>query len=539
MKATERTERVELLLTTLSPVHVGTGEDFDPTGYVIEDGLLYHFDPASLGLDAADRRSLMACVSRPGDEAIRAVQRFFHERSGRCQAAARLVVPVVPGVASQYQARVGQVAQRESGGARVANRLEIERTSHHPHTGVPYLPGSSLKGSIRTAWLDALNKGRPREGRESANQLEKRLLGGGAFHTDPFRLLSVADASGAEVLAQIVFDTNHKKRPVVRDGRELPAQGPVTRRECIAPAQFAAMRCTVAIDPLAGHADPARTPDPATRLPGWRTVAAACNAYYLPRLRRELQLLEARALASPVWLQGVRALLQALGPSIESGGAALLRVGRHSGAESVTLDGVREIRIMKGRGQPSATGTEATTLWLAASQADARSDMQPFGWVLAHRAEADLTALRDWCAAQPRPDVTAARQRLHQARELARRQAQEEAAREAERRAREAEAAEAAAREQARLQTLSPQGREVEALRARLQAHAAARPQNVGGQLYQEVRKLVQQAEQGGWAAEDRSALAELLRTLVPQKIDLGGKAKEIRQAAQRLGGDA
>lgn len=537
MMVTERTERVELLLTPLSPVHVGTGEDFDPTGYVIADGLLYHFDPAALDLSMAERRELMACANRHGDEAIRAVQRFFHERSGRCQAAARLVVPVVPGVASQYQARVGQVAQRESGGARVANRLEIERTIHHPHTGVPYLPGSSLKGSIRTAWLNKLNEGRPRQNDERAVQLEKRLLGGGAFHTDPFRLLAVADATGAEVLAQIVFDTNHKKRPVVRDGRELPAQGPVTRRECIAPAQFACMHCTVAVDPLAGHEDPERTPKLAACLPGWRTVAAACNAYYLPRLRRELQLLEARALASPAWLQGVRALLQALSPSLESGDAALLRVGRHSGAESVTLDGVREIRIMKGRGQPSATGTEATTLWLAASQADARSDMQPFGWVLAHRAEAELPALRQWCAAQPHPDMAAARQRLQQAREQARRQAEETAVREAERRAREAQQAEAAAREQARLQALTPQGRQVEALRARLLAHTAARRQPVSGQLYQEVRKLVQQAEQGGWPQEDRCTLAELLRTLVPEKIDLGGKAREIRQAAQRLGG--
>lgn len=531
MMVTERTERVELLLTPLTPVHIGTGEDFDPTGYVIADGLLYHFDPADLRLSAAERKELMACANRHGDEAIRAVQRFFHARSARCQSIARLVVPVAPGVAAQYQARIGQVAQREAGGARVANRLEIERTIHHPHTGVPYLPGSSLKGSMRTAWLNALNKGRPREAGENASQLEKRLLEGGTFHTDPFRLLAVTDACGAEVGSQIVFDTNHKKKPVYRDGRELPARGPVARRECIEPAQFAALQCTVAIDSLAGHTDPKRTPAPSARLPGWRAVAAACNAYYLPRLRRELQLLQERTLASPAWLRGMSTLLQALTPLLEKGDATLLRVGRHSGAESVTLDGVRQIRIMRGRGQPSTTGTEATTLWLAASHADARSDMQPFGWVLAHRANADLAALRQWCAAQPRTDVAAARQRVQQARELAAQQAAEGAAR-------EAEAAAAEQRERERRAALSPQGREVEALRDRLLAYTASRPQPVGGQLYQAVRELVKAAEQGHWPQEDRRALAELLRTLVPQKIDLGSKAKEIRQAAQRLGGD-
>lgn len=538
MNPADRTERVSLLLTPLSPIHVGCGVDFDPTGYVIDDGLLYHFDPAQLGLDAAARRELLACVNRPGADAILAVQRFFQERSAQCRAAARLVVPVVPGVAQQYRARIGQVAQREAKGSRVANRLEIERTVHHPHTAAAYLPGSSLKGAMRTAWLDGLNRGRAREAGEKSAEMERLLLGG-AFHTDPFRLVAVADAAGADVLSQVFFSSNHKKRPVFRDGRELAGQGPVARRECIAPAQYAALACSVAVDSLGGLSDPADTPAPANRLPGWRALAAACNAYYLPRLQRELQLLDARQLAAPQWLRSVSSLVEALQPALAAGDAALLRVGRHSGAESVTLDGVRRIRIMKGPGQPAATGTEATTVWLAATSENARSDMQPFGWLLAHREGVDLPALRQWCDAQPRPDVTQARQRLQQARAEAQRRAAEAAAREAERRTREAEAAQAAAREQARLASLSPQGREVEALRASLLAYTAARRQPVGGQLYAAVRQLVQQAEQGDWPPSDRAELAALLRTLVPEKIDLGGKAKEIRQAAARLAGDA
>ena len=86
-----------------------------------------------------------------------------------------------------------------------------------------------------------------------------------------------------------------------------------------------------------------------------------------------------------------------------------------------------------------------------------------------------------------------------------------------------------------RLQSLSEQGRAVEALRTQLQAHTAARKQPVGGQLYQHLHKLLQQAEQGDWPQADRVALADLTRTLVPEKVDLGGKAKEIKQAAARL----
>ena len=89
---TPRAERVELRLTPLSPIHIGAGEDFDPTGYVIDDGVLYHFDPAAVPLDASDRKALLAAVNQRGDDAILAVQRFFHERADVCKGAARQAV---------------------------------------------------------------------------------------------------------------------------------------------------------------------------------------------------------------------------------------------------------------------------------------------------------------------------------------------------------------------------------------------------------------------------------------------------------------
>ena len=38
--------RHTLHLTPLSPLHLGTGEDYEPTNYLITDGVLYTFDPA-------------------------------------------------------------------------------------------------------------------------------------------------------------------------------------------------------------------------------------------------------------------------------------------------------------------------------------------------------------------------------------------------------------------------------------------------------------------------------------------------------------
>ena len=40
-------ESCRLLISTLSPVHIGCGEDYDPTNYVIENHTLYEFEPGA------------------------------------------------------------------------------------------------------------------------------------------------------------------------------------------------------------------------------------------------------------------------------------------------------------------------------------------------------------------------------------------------------------------------------------------------------------------------------------------------------------
>ena len=166
-----------LALTPLTPIHIGCGEDFEPTNYVIDDGVLFHFDPARVPLADSDRNALISAVGKRGDEAIRELQRFFHTRKDAYAAAAHCVVGVAVGVSEQYARRIGSIAQHESGGRRVANQLEIERCAHHPHNGTPYIPGSSIKGAIRTAWLDQLNDGRSKLPDErSAPAIANRLL---------------------------------------------------------------------------------------------------------------------------------------------------------------------------------------------------------------------------------------------------------------------------------------------------------------------------------------------------------------------------
>jgi CRISPR-associated protein Csm5 len=536
-----RIERVRLSLTPLSPIHLGCGTDFDPTSYVISDGLLYQFDPSNLPLSEADVKELVSAANLRGPAAFLRVQNFFHDRTKTCQGRATLAIPVSKGVASQYGDRIGQVAQYERD-REFVNRLAIERTAHHPHTGVPYLPGSGIKGAMRTAWLDRLNNGRTSPTGKRWGDLEKELLNGGKFDTDPFRLISISDASGPQVISRVVFNTNHRKVPAVgRDGLPRSAQGLATRRECIAPGQVGALHCEIGVDSLGGRTDQKKMPAMDLRIKGWTDLAQTCNRYFLPRFQREAHWFATRNLVSDRWLKASSQLIADLQPSLDSGDAVLLRVGRHSGSENITLDGVRRIAIRRGKGQPPDQSPEGgTTVWLAAETEGDTSGMHPLGWVLLHRQ--DFDSIRRWSEHFELPDLSRVQEALHAAREEVRQEASR-LAEEAERRKKrelensrlEAERAKQLELERAKLAAMSENGRAVEALREKLNSYTAPRLQPISGELYQKTRALITSADGSEWIEEDRRRLGELLRTLVPTKIDLGGKAKEIKQAANRL----
>ena len=69
----------------------------------------------------------------------------------------------------------------------------------------------------------------------------------------------------------------------------------------------------------------------------------------------------------------------------------MARVGRHSGAESVTIEGHRNIKIMMGKGEKPKYLDRATTLWLASEKRkpEDRDGLQPFGWVQLSRLTDD------------------------------------------------------------------------------------------------------------------------------------------------------
>ncbi len=517
-----------LSITPLSPVHLGSGQDYEPTGYVIDEGALYEFDGiAALQVLPGQERAKLGKIleGRPTQDMLRQVQSFFHNNRERLIAVSRRCVGVNPSVEAFYKERVGQVVQREDRGREVQNRLEIERTAFNPGSGAPILPGSGIKGAIRTALLDRENDGRPLspdlKGDRNANlKLQQRLFKyrPGRFELDPMRLIRVGDASAADPAAtvtQVRFAVNRKKTEIRVGGKLVDSQaeqrGLYQLLECLSPLQARGFRAQLSIQQSGGIASH-HWPDAELRFDA-QGIAQACNRFYLPALERERRLLHERGFLDQRWEDALGELLSGpLSSALAENRAFLLRVGRHSGAESVTLNGVRNIKIIKGKGEKPDYLDHSKTIWLAADERLAQRGLLPFGWLLLelHGADEEPTAVT---FPQPIDDLDAwraevAERRRRMAADLAAARAR---AAEAEQERLDAERAEA--ERAARLAQMTAEARKLEALRELLARDQAANRKEKNGELAERLAITLKEAGEG-WPSAEASTLADLAEAI-------------------------
>jgi len=274
-----------LAISTLSPVHIGCDEVYEPSGFVIHDGLLHVLDPADLAAALTDNERRQLATLADQREPIGALQRFFRDAAARFSEIARQQVAVAPELAREYSVKAGRPTQRDPNGEATYNSFQFARTAFRPIDGTPYLPGSSLKGSIRTAWLNYLNANKPlnptekTDRRRASQSLEQRLLkyAAGRFQDDPFRHLALADAHPEEESppppTRVLYAVSKKKRPPCADDRLSPEQKVFL--ETVPEAVPAAFLGEIRFAPGA------------TIL--WDALCDACNTFYRPQLEDELQ----------------------------------------------------------------------------------------------------------------------------------------------------------------------------------------------------------------------------------------------------------
>ncbi|HBL22948.1 MAG TPA: type III-A CRISPR-associated RAMP protein Csm5, partial [Deltaproteobacteria bacterium] len=335
-------EEKRFFIKTLAPVHIGCDEVYEPTGFVIDEdrGVLHAFDPLDFlrGLSGPERQQLSFICRKGTVESILELYKFMRGKrfEGRHVAVCR-------GFVGHYRQTLSMRINDLKKMQQELNRFFISRTAFNPTTQQPFIPGSSIKGALRTAYLNGRQRVKPLPPAKDATQLEKNLLDGGAFETDPFRLLKVSDFHPVgPCQTKVIYAVNEKKQ---KDAK-YRAGGPYQILEVIEPSAIFVGTIQV-LPPLSNSIIKTPLTEPA--------VLESTASFYGKEKRREDEELMAAGLP-PLH-----------GEHIEDG--IPLRIGRHCGAESLTIEGHRRIRIMQGRDKQATVSTRgATTFWLAAEE---------------------------------------------------------------------------------------------------------------------------------------------------------------------------
>ncbi|MGC8658910.1 MAG: type III-A CRISPR-associated RAMP protein Csm5 [Desulfomonilaceae bacterium] len=353
---------LDFMIRTICPVHLGCDDVYDPLSFTLdpETSELIVFDPSEFlgGLSDGELKKFSDICKEGTLSSIIKIYKFM-----RNQRPLGRRVGVCSGFLAHYDKALS-IPERDQGRIQQElNRFIINRTAYLPTTDRPYIPGSAIKGSIRTAYLNLLaaqRKVNPERGK--GKDLEKQLLDGGAFATDPFRLLKVSDFMPVgEIKTKIVYAVNEKKKQSIHEAR-----GPYQILETIEPGSLFVGTITLE---QPGQGAGIKTP---LKI---KNVMDSLKSFYTKEKNSENKA-----------LQDVNIPTDPM-PANEG---TILRLGRHSGAESVTIDGYRDIRIMLGGGK-SKFLTHSTTMWLSSEYDNPKSKntLRAFGWATLTQITAD------------------------------------------------------------------------------------------------------------------------------------------------------
>lgn len=378
---------LKVRLHIVSPVHIGCDDVYEPTSFLIDEkkARLIEFDPIDFikSLSLQDRQRFSDLCMQGNISSIVNIYKFISSKQVKGRE-----VEIASGLLSHYK-KVRELPVSDERKIRnEINQFTISKTAHNPHNNQPYIPGSSLKGSLRTAYLSQLAKEQnvadcwdkylPKSElkteqdtyhfigkRKIADRLEEDLLKG-EFDKDPFRMVKPSDfLPVVDVKTKIVYVVNKKKE---RSRHE--AQGPFQIVEII--KEGAVFEGSINIqqpEKNAGIQKPIMA----------KEILKSINAFYMPIFNTENKITKEIGAGAVVGNKINEKFKDKLGNT-----TFLIRIGRHSGAEAVTIEDNRYIKIMQKRGQPPKFLDYATTIWLASETREPTNNngLVPFGWAV-------------------------------------------------------------------------------------------------------------------------------------------------------------
>jgi CRISPR-associated protein Csm5 len=337
-------KKYRLRLELLSPIHIGAGTEMNPLDYIIEDGRLYSisFEKFVVGMDNAQRRELENLI----DMSSLMEMRKYVLRNINKERDCIYSIEVSSKVETIYKSKLGDIQ----------NQLLVYPFVRTEGEVVPLMPGSSVKGAVRTAVISdhakKINLPKPRDAKDEY-AFESMVLGYKDAKDDPFRGVTIRDKSlkNDDMIVRDVRNVSKKKNGSL-EANDLQIFCEVSHS--------AISGKPVIIDTeLLIDKELFCTNFPSKTLTIEQLIKS-CTAFYREKMESEHKKFYKSS-------QVEKVSVQLLDTALDKN-SFILRIGRFSGVESVTLDGYRNPR------PPGYKGVWGTSRNIA-------EGTYPMGWV--------------------------------------------------------------------------------------------------------------------------------------------------------------
>jgi CRISPR-associated protein Csm5 len=345
----------------ITPVHIGTGEDLSPFEYVIKDGFLHRIEPDELIADLPENQ----------------LQKFYSFIEGNNLIGLRNIVMenFDESRYSKYRIRVTQNIEEKyrQNIKRVENQLLISPFLRTASNLQPYIPGSSIKGAIRTAIIDKILRGKKHKpnlkdkfweeevleaviqvrrkaawktGRQGKFEkgFEEKMEFRPEIRRDPFRSIKVSDVSVSDEFIGVgeVFNVrvNEKRGRLEKIGIQMFKEVLYGEINLNKKVEFEG---EIRIDEILNKMDYAGREFRGRWIPMELTkddIISACNEFYIGEFERERKFFEL-AIEMHDIIDRIRAFFK-LGKD-----EFILRIGRFSGITAITINKYRKPHNVK------------------------------------------------------------------------------------------------------------------------------------------------------------------------------------------------
>lgn len=358
-------ELINFKLHIMSPVHIGCDEFYEPDSFQINlnKKKLIAFDKYKF-YEALppNRQKEFFNICKKSDSFTRIEIINFIAKEKIDSSIILNEVDIASGIVSSYQ-NIKQLKKQDTIQIKKElNKFEISKTAFNPFDNKAYLPGSSIKGALRTGYLNSLAKGFKKIEERNSKELEKKLLNYDSFESDPFRLVKISDFISLEnVKTKILYAINVKKDNI-KSGRGIPVIYETICEESVFKGS------------ISYHKDNKTIKKEIDIL----YCLKANHQFYFSLLEEENKILSKIGASTRILPNIEKAFANKFNEK-----AFCLRIGRHSGAEAVTIEGYRNI-YTRGKKGSHTFKDKPTTIWLASDESNlsTKAHCTPFGWCI-------------------------------------------------------------------------------------------------------------------------------------------------------------